>query len=103
MLTTTAPAISGYKVENLNDATYFSLGTGDGSAAGYMMGMVVISGANSSGVKLVQIQTVTSATATGYPIIEQGVYTGSSVVSSVSLISSAGTFDGGTMYIYGAA
>jgi hypothetical protein len=95
--------VTGFFTEGINGSTAVKLGTGDGSAAGYTCGVVTISGANAAGVKPISIQTSSSTTATGYPITSQAIYTGTSVISSISLIVAAGTFDLGTIYVYGAA
>jgi hypothetical protein len=100
---TTAPAVYGQIITNLNNTTSHILGTGDGSAGGYYMCQILVQGANSSGAKTTQITSSSSTTPTAYPLITQGIYTGTSVISSISLITTVGTFDSGTMYIYGAA
>jgi len=100
---TTTPGVYGFQLTNYSSATSFYIGTGDGSAGGYAMGVIRIDGANSSGVKPVSISVVTSTNATGYPIMQQGFYSGTSVISSITLISSSGNFDAGTVRIFGAA
>jgi hypothetical protein len=94
--------VYGNFIQNLNNASEFKFCTGSGAAGGYTMAQIVISGANSSGVKMLQATNATDATS-GYPSIFQGIYTGTSVISSFSIITTVGTFDSGTMYIYGAA
>jgi hypothetical protein len=70
----------------------------DGFAGG-----VIVSGANTAGVKM--LDSLGSAAsingAWGYNL--RGRYTGTSVIDSVSLISSSGNFDNGEMFIYGSA
>jgi hypothetical protein len=73
--------------------------------AGSVMGAwVQIRGASSSGIKL--ITTGAGADAGGGSNHRQqslqGTYTGTSAITSVSLISSTGNFDAGTIYVYGA-
>jgi hypothetical protein len=65
---------------------------------------VQIRGASSSGIKL--ITTGAGSDAAGGSSHRQqslqGTYTGTSAITSVSLISSTGNFDAGTIYVYGA-
>jgi hypothetical protein len=89
-------------IQNLNNDSQFKFCTGSTAAGGYTMGQILIIGANSSGAKMIQATNATDATS-GYPSIFQGIYTGTSVISSFSIISSSGTFDSGTMSIWGAA
>jgi hypothetical protein len=66
---------------------------------------MLVSGGNTSGIKVVE--STAGATANGgvnhYSRWFKGIWNNSSVISSVSIIASAGTFDGGTIFIYGAA
>jgi hypothetical protein len=94
--------VYGNYIANINGDSKFDFCTGSGAAGGYTMAQIVISGANSSGVKTLQATSSVDAT-TGFPSIISGIYTGTSVISSFSIISGAGNFDSGTMYIYGAA
>jgi len=76
-----------------------STSSGDGS--------IQIDGANSTGVKILQIASGANNgfSATAYDnrlITSGGYYKGTSVISSVSFISGNGSFDSGTIYIYGA-
>ena len=77
----------------------YSPSSGDGS--------IQIDGANSTGVKILQIASGANNgfSATAYDnrlITSGGYYKGTSVISSVSFISGNGSFDTGTIYIYGA-
>jgi hypothetical protein len=85
----------------LNSQTAFNTVVGSGATATASIQMV-IQGANGAGAKAMQF---TSQCNDGAAFISegQGIYTGTSVVSSFSLISSTGNFDAGTMYIWGAA
>ena len=79
------------------------LGTIQGAAAG-QNGAFTIDGANSSGVKVVDLIGINNWQANGaLSYIYKGVYTGTSVISSISIISSVGNFDAGTIIVYGAA
>jgi len=86
----------------LNSQTAFNTAVGSGTAAAALSIQMVIQGANGSGVKPIQY-TSQCSDAAAFIAEGQGIYTGTSVVSSFSLISSSGNFDAGTMYIYGAA
>jgi hypothetical protein len=74
------------------------------NAASVMGAWVQIRGASSSGIKL--ITTGAGSDAAGGSSHRQqslqGTYTGTSAITSVSLISSTGNFDAGTIYVYGA-
>jgi hypothetical protein len=77
------------------------------SAANDVVGAgVVITGCNSSGIKSIQsIGAVTAASAGTSPrhCFYNGYYTGSSAITSVSVFSSSGNLDAGTVYIYTSA
>jgi hypothetical protein len=88
--------------QTLNSQTAFNTAVGSGTAAATLSIQMVIQGANGSGVKPIQY-TSQCSDAAAFIAEGQGIYTGTSVVSSFSLISSSGNFDAGTMYIYGAA
>ena len=88
--------------------------TGGGSIALFDMssntasngnGYLFMDGANNTGSKAFHYAIGASGN-TGSGQIARfggGVYTGASTISSVSIISSFGNFDGGTIYIYGSA
>ena len=74
-------------------------------AAGYVTGGIRISGANASGVKIV---SVTEGASVGSGINGriygyQGWYAGTSAISSVTITSSTGNFDNGTIYVFASA
>jgi hypothetical protein len=84
-------------------ASGFELGT-TGAATGQCFGNLLITGANSSGVKVMQgVGGSTSVSATDRCYSFGGYYDSSSTISSVSLRTDAGTFDNGTIYVYGSA
>jgi len=65
---------------------------------------ITILGSNSSGKKVIQLDSGIGGTGSGgicYNI--SGIYNGTSTVSSISIISSSGNFDDGTIYVYGSA
>jgi hypothetical protein len=84
------------------DQIYFAKMSGSTSST--VSGGLLIDGSNSSGIKI--LQSLASGSAAGnnghQAQIISGVYTGTSVVSSVSVLSTAGNFDNGTLFIYGA-
>jgi len=83
----------------------FRLGNLSNNAASALSGYCLISGCASSGVK---IMNLAAGANTGggdgqQTAITGGVYNSSSTISSVSIISSTGNFDGGTIYVYTSA
>jgi hypothetical protein len=78
----------------------FNMGKAAGSAA-TVFGSMSVQGANSAGIK--PIQSIGAGTATGGEVwVMNGHYKGTSVISSISIISNSGNFDAGTIYVYGA-
>jgi hypothetical protein len=75
-------------------------GVADVVAAG-----VVITGCNASGIKSVQSIGAVTATApsSARHCFYNGYYTGSSAITSVSVFSTSGDLDAGTVYIYTSA
>ena len=73
------------------------------SSSSNVNGGLLIDGGNSSGIKI--LQSLASGTHTGgsgnQAQIISGVYTGTSVVSSISVLSTSGNFDNGTLFVYG--
>jgi hypothetical protein len=95
-------------LQNLSNlgATEFILATTASNAAGIAGGSILISGANSSGVK--QISSMVSGAADYGGTNAQahwlgGFYSGSAVISSVSVRIGSGNFDGGKIYVYTSA
>lgn len=64
-------------------------------------GHIRVEGAAGTGVKPYQSLTYGASSGTTNRNIS-GVYNGTSAISSISIISSAGNFDAGTIYVYGA-
>jgi hypothetical protein len=82
--------------------TAWQLGTqGNATANKISIGEILMFGCNGAGIKTYQAVTDTNGTGDECGVY-QGHYTGTSTVSSISLISSSGNFDGGTIYVYGA-
>jgi hypothetical protein len=89
--------------QDFNSATSIYLGE-PGSLAADQGGMrLLISGANGTGMKVIQYNTAYNGTTSTRNVSATSSYTGTSVISSVSLITGSGTFDTGTIYVYGAA
>ena len=79
----------------------FQLGA---SASGYGAGYCLISGANASGVKIYSsVGGVNNAGTNGTQYFLGGIYNSATVISSISVISSSGNFDGGSVYVYTSA
>jgi hypothetical protein len=67
------------------------------------MAGIMIFGANTSGSKIVQILAGNNGETSAYGNFTMGRYDGTAVISSIKVAQSSGTFDAGTMKIYGAA
>lgn len=77
-----------------------------GAAAGTLSGYAQIAGCNSSGVKMLNVlagNTAASGWTSNTMRISGGTYTGTSTISSVSVITGTGTFDAGSFDVYGSA
>jgi len=73
------------------------------SAASTVQGVVTIDGANSSGIKIFTHAAGAFGSGNGQTLAAGGgTYTDTNVISSISIISSGGNFDAGTIFIYGA-
>ena len=87
-----------------NPGTYHRFALLSGSATSFAMGGAMITGGLSTGIKTIQSQG--SATIGGNSgqraYMLNGIYSGSAAITSVSLFSDSGNFDGGTLYVYGA-
>lgn len=84
---------------------YFKFAVFSDNAASVTQGFLLLDGGNSSGVKVVN--GAFSATAAGGTNQRNetigGAYLGTSTISSVSVISSSGNWDAGTVFVYGSA
>jgi hypothetical protein len=73
------------------------------SSASTVQGVVTIDGANSSGIKIFTHAAGAFGSGNGQTLAAGGgTYTDTNVISSISIISSGGNFDAGTLFIYGA-
>lgn len=95
--TNTTPMLNG----GSDGATKFGLARMGNNATNTINGVVTIIAANSTGVKQVNIWGAATGSTTPNGFLISGHYAGSSVISSISIITSD-TFDAGTVYVYGA-
>jgi len=98
-------AVSMISAYNDTAATLLEMGRTSSDAATAVSGTAFISGANSSGVKPVLLNGMgTSGTGNGQRgTASGGIWTGSATVSSISINTSTGNFDAGTVYVYTSA
>lgn len=94
-------------ISTYNDtaASLLELGRTSDNAGSAVSGSALILGANSSGVKQVQLNGMGNAN-TGVGMrgtASGGLWTGSATVSSISINTSTGNFDAGTVYVYTSA
>ena len=86
-------------------ADHIRLGTMSSNAASTVSGTVRIDGGTGTGKKA--FTSVGSASAGGgnsqAAYVFQGIYNGSATISSIQVKTNSGTFDGGTVYVYGSA
>ena len=87
------------------NATQYPFGRQGGNTASTFYGGAWINGANSTGLKFISSSGgFTSGGGSGhrnYALI--GHYTGSSTISSISILTTGTNFTGGTVYVYGSA
>ena len=82
-----------YKISRLSTIT--DLGTSSG--------FIFVNGTNATGLKIIQSVSYCGGGLTGEQEFSSlGWYSGSSTISSIEIKSSAGNFDAGTVYVYGA-
>ena len=91
---------SAYENEQRTDKA--ELGKIGNSASDIMYAYVNIAGANATGVKPYQFNSYTSGASANRSYTTTGFYKGTSAITSVSIISSSGNFDAGTIFVYGA-
>lgn len=88
---------------NINSNDKFLLVALSGNASASSSGFVEITGATGSGPKFLKSSFGNTPASTGTDAqarVLGGIYTGSSAITSVSIISSSGNFDNGTIYVY---
>lgn len=84
--------------------TAFIVGNLSSSATSLVSAGIALRGCNSAGVKPYELSSGSSASGgnSQYGYNLRGVWNNTALVTSISLISSSGNFDAGTIYIYGA-
>jgi hypothetical protein len=105
IVTSSAYAASNFFGTGGND-DHFPIARMNDSASGRVFAGITVSGANTSGVKVVNVNGGgdSDSSNTGKILYAyNGFYAGSSTISSVSIISSTGNFDLGTIFVYGSA
>jgi hypothetical protein len=71
-----------------------------GGATNFFAASILVSGTNASGRK--PISSTSWANGGGYAIANSGWYSGTSAISSISIYTTIGNLDDGTVYVYGA-
>jgi hypothetical protein len=95
-------AYSNYIYEAQLTTDRFGVGTMGNSANNYVSSFLLASGCNSSGVKVVSFSGAGDGT-NARQITGGGFYSGTSTISSISVVSGAGNLDAGTVYVYTSA
>jgi hypothetical protein len=103
-------AYAGLSVENTNVAgatsdmarTSLEIAGQGNNASNTVRAIITVAGANAAGIKPVQINSEANGATTDKQYALNALYKGTSTISSVSIISSSGNFDAGTIYVYGA-
>jgi len=83
----------------------FSLGRMSNQATSNVLASCFITGGKTTGGKSAQMTGAGKSDGGNgnYAYMTQGIYNGTAVISSISIVSSSGNFDNGTVYIYGSA
>lgn len=97
--------VGNYTIENGSADTRFFLAAMGNNASAQCAGYAMITGCNSSGVKVIEAVGAGSTGGGNSQIATSlgGYYNSSTVISSVSIVSSTGNFDNGTIYVYTSA
>ena len=90
---------------NATAATEIPLMRSSGDASSAMSGYALFSGCNAAGLKIYNSAGGVNPGAGAYPrsYIIGGYYSTASTISSISIVSEAGNFDAGTVYVYTSA
>lgn len=90
--------------DSLASASLMYIGAISANAGSVLSGYCWLDGCNSSGVKVMHHSTGSTNAGGGNAQLNTGggTWSDSATVSSISIISSAGNFDAGTIYVYGA-
>jgi hypothetical protein len=101
---------STYRANNISvetgaAAAGFLMGGMSSNAGSYLAGYAMITGCNAAGVKIIQSVGGISPTGGNGQVYTSlgGYYDSATVISSVSIVSSTGNFDAGTIYVYTSA
>jgi hypothetical protein len=94
-----------FAIRDSTSGTSLAFGKMTSSANGIVSGYCQITGGNASGAKMLHLAVGASnpAGSTQMQNSTGGYWTGSATISSVSIISSTGNFDAGTIYVYKSA
>jgi hypothetical protein len=88
--------------KNDTAATEYYFASSGNNAANAVALQMSVDGTNSAGIKTIQSFSWADGTTTNEFGAIGGFYIGTSTISSVSVISSSGNFDAGTIFVYGA-
>ena len=93
-----------YSTYNGTAAAYFTFSRTGTSAAALISGNALITGCNAAGVKIMQSDGASTGTGTDWiQTSNGGYYNSSSVITSISIHSTSGNFDAGTVFVYTSA
>lgn len=97
----------GYDNTGFGHTAIFLAKQSGGTSSSDSSAAVEISGTNTSGIKAYSVNGGSTSAGVNFPSNRsyntQGIYTGTSTISSVEIKVSSGTFTGGTVYVYGSA
>ena len=85
-----------------DSGTYMWFGTLGNSSTNVLSGHMTVFGADATGIKPCHWSARGNGSTTNAAVSATGQYRGTSKISSVSILSSTGNFDAGTLYVYGA-
>ena len=94
--------VSGYGGNFPGAANLWVLGRVGTTATTAVGGIVLIDGANSTNPKFGVVNGYINTSTGGNQATTNNVYTGTSALTSISIVSSSGNFDAGRVYVYGA-
>jgi hypothetical protein len=83
------------------DATSIVFASQGGDAGNYVNAYGLIDGTNAAGIKPISYASFANGSGAG-KYTGAGFYSGTSAITSLSIVSSSGNFDDGTLYVYGA-
>jgi len=104
-LTADATYSSNFMFNNGNTGTSYPFGQQANDGSGFISGGILLDGCNSSGVKTVTVLQGANYSGSDRQIHNyyQGIFESSATISSVTISSSVGNFDAGTIYVYTSA